>query len=324
MVQASALRYEVVEGWEQLPAGFTHPDVAGVAVDSQDRVYLYCRAEHPVLVYERDGTFVTSWGEGRFRPHGITVGPDDMVYLADDLDHTVHKYTLDGQHIFTLGTPGQPSDSGYDGNNVESITHGGPPFNRPTNIGIAGNGDLYISDGYGNCRVHHFSADGTLIRSWGEPGTGPGQFMLPHGIWVHPDERIFVADRQNDRIQIFTPEGKHLETWTDVYRPTPIFIDKEGLIYVSELLKSPGALSFTNGVCEEGAPSRVSILGPAGEVLARWSGEDPAAIGGIFAAHSLSVDSEGSIYVAEVTQNVGVNRGLVPAGTHTLQKFARK
>jgi hypothetical protein len=79
MVQASALRYEVVEGWEQLPAGFTHPDVAGVAVDSKDRVYLYCRAEHPVLVYERDGTFVTSWGEGRFRRPRHLCGPDDMV-----------------------------------------------------------------------------------------------------------------------------------------------------------------------------------------------------------------------------------------------------
>src|SRR6476661_6307448 len=180
MVQTSALSYEVVEGWEQIPAGWTHPDVAGVAVDSQDRVYLICRGDHPIMVYDRDGKFLKSWGEGQFtlRTHGITVGPDDMVYCTDDADHTVRKYTPDGELLLTLGTSGQASDTGYVHGKLDTITHGGPPFNRPTNLAVAPNGELYVSDGYGNCRVHRFSAKGELLQSWGEPGTEPGRFNL--------------------------------------------------------------------------------------------------------------------------------------------------
>src|ERR671926_211444 len=207
-----APRYTLRPGWEQLPEGWSHPDVAGVAVDSHDRVYLFCRAEHPLLVYDRDGKFVTDWDHQKHlfkRAHGITIGPDDSVYLTDDLDHTVRKFTRDGQLLFTLGVSGQPSDTGYSGT-LESITRGGPPFNRPTNLAVAPSGDLYVSDGYGNARVHRYSADGKLIQSWGEPGTAPGQFILPHGIWVAADGRVLVADRENDRVQIFSPNGEFL------------------------------------------------------------------------------------------------------------------
>jgi DNA-binding beta-propeller fold protein YncE len=325
MSTTNALTYEVVEGWEQLPAGWSHPDVAGVAVAPNDQVYLFCRAEHPIIVYDRDGRFVKAWGEGLFqRPHGITIGPDGMVYCADDLDHTVRKYTPDGELIFKLGTSGQPSDTGYDGNTVPSIVRGGPPFNRPTNIGLAANGDLYISDGYGNARVHHFSAAGELLHSWGEPGTGPGQFNLPHGIWVHQDGRVFVGDRENDRIQIFSPAGEYLTEWTDVIRPTQLFIDPEGLVYVSELVKQPGHRSFTRGICQEREPGRVSVFDGDGKVLARWDGPDPNASGSFCAPHSIGVDSHGDIYVAEVTRNVGVNRGYARPDCHTFQKFARR
>jgi streptogramin lyase len=296
-----------------------------VAVAPNDEVYLFSRCEHPIIVYDRDGRFVKSWGEGQFkRPHGITIGPDGMVYCADDLDHTVRKYTPDGELLMTLGVSGQPSDTGYDGRTVPSITHGGPPFNRPTNVGLAANGDLYISDGYGNCRVHHFAAAGQLLNSWGEPGTGPGQFHLPHGIWVHGDGRVFVADRENERLQIFSPAGEFLEQWTDLQRPTQLFIDPEGLVYVSELVRRPGHRSFTNGVCEENQPGRVSIFDSSGKLIARWDGPDPCASGSFCAPHSIGVDSQGAIYVAEVTQNVGVNRGYVPAGCHTFQKFVRR
>ena len=99
MVQTEAMSYSVVEGWEQLPSGYKHIDVAGAAVDSQDRVFLMCRGDHPVMIYDREGNFVKSWGEGEFtfRTHGITIGPDDMVYCTDDDDHTVRKYTPDGE-----------------------------------------------------------------------------------------------------------------------------------------------------------------------------------------------------------------------------------
>src|SRR5688572_19593750 len=199
MVQTEALSYSVVPGWEQLPAGWEHIDVAGAAVDSQDRVFLICRGDHPIIIYDRDGKFVKSWGEGQFsfRTHGISIGPDDMVYCTDDDDHTVRKYTPDGELIFKLGISGTPSDTGYVPGKLDTITRPAGPFNRPTNLAVAPNGDLYISDGYGNCRIHHFSPKGELKRSWGTPGGGPGEFHLPHGIAASSDGRIWVCDREN-------------------------------------------------------------------------------------------------------------------------------
>ena len=162
------LNYEVIKGWEKLPAEYRHLDVDGVAVDSRDRVYLATSGDARVIVYERDGTFVGSWGEDIFnsRTHGIAIGQDDSVYTTDDGDNTVRKFTPEGEQIMIIGTPGKPSDTGYDKKKgLSSITHSGPPFTRPTGIAVAGNGDFYVCDGYGNARVHRFSADGKLLQS---------------------------------------------------------------------------------------------------------------------------------------------------------------
>src|SRR6185295_9071494 len=209
IVGNGAYRYEVVEGWEQLPAGWSHGDVAGVATDSDDRVYVFNRSEHPLIIYDRDGKFLGSWGEG--------------------------KFTLDGKLLMTLGTKGQPSDTGYTGGNLTSIKRGAGPFNRPTRLAVAPNGDLYVSDGYGNARIHRFSAKGELLRSWGEPGTEPAQFNLPHSVWVHTDGRVFVCDRENDRVQIFSPDGELLTIWTNVTRPGDLLIDADGHVFVGEM-----------------------------------------------------------------------------------------
>jgi DNA-binding beta-propeller fold protein YncE len=326
MVQ-TALRYEVVEGWEQLPPGYSHPDVAGVGVDSQDNVWLICRGDHPIIVYNRDGKFLRSWGEGKFtlRTHGITIGPDDSVWTADDGDHTIRKWTPDGELLLTLGTPNQPSDTGYVMGKLETITHGGPPFNRCTNTAIAPSGEVYVSDGYGNCRVHRFSAKGDLIQSWGEPGSGPGQFMLPHGIWAHRDGRIFVADRENDRIQIFSPDGEYLSEWTDVQRPTQLFMDDKRRVYVSELWWRPGQTSYRNGKVAEEKWSRISVYDDDGNVLARWTGDNPpCGSGSLCAPHSIAADSRGDIYVGEVTNTFAISRGAAPADCNTFMKFALK
>ncbi|HTG10722.1 MAG TPA: hypothetical protein VK746_07995, partial [Candidatus Eisenbacteria bacterium] len=184
MAGTNALTYQVVEGWEQLPKGYEHRDVAGVAVDAEDRVFLICRGDHPIMVYDHKGTFLSSWGEGQFtyRTHGITIGPDGSVYCTDDGNHTVRKFTPQGKLLLTLGTMNKPSDTGYDGKDTMTVSHPGGVFNRPTNLAVGPKGDLYVSDGYGNCRVHQFSPSGELRRSWGVPGKGPGQFILPHGI----------------------------------------------------------------------------------------------------------------------------------------------
>jgi hypothetical protein len=316
--------YKAVVGWEQLPARYTHPDVAAVAVDSKDRVYLFCRAEHPVLIYERDGRFVGSWDDGAFttRTHGITIAPDDSVWCVDDAGHSVRKFTPDGKLLLTLGdNSGKPSDSGYDGSNLTTVARGAPPFNRPTNVAVAPNGDLYVSDGYGNARVHRFSPTGRLLASWGEPGTGPGQFMLPHGIAVDATGNVFVCDRESDRIQVFTAEGRFVREIIEVQRPTQIVL-ANGLMYVSELGWRAGQRSFRHGQIERDLPSRVTVLDASGVVVTRIGGPDPCAPGSFCAAHGLAVDSHGDLYVAEVTNTIGVKAGLVPPDCHTFQKLA--
>jgi DNA-binding beta-propeller fold protein YncE len=323
-VGGGSLQYQLIEGWEQLPAGWSHPDVAAVATDSQARAYLFCRGDHPVIVYDREGHFLDSWGEGQFtlRTHGMYIDHEDFLWLVDDADHTARKYTLDGKLLLTIGESKVCSDSGYTGT-VDSICRGAPPFNRPTQLVESPTGTLYASDGYGNCRVHCFSADGRLLRSWGDPGTAPGCFNLPHGIWVHADGRVFVADRENDRIQIFTPEGEYISEWTDVQRPCDIYMDGQGLVYVAELVKRKGHVSYRLGSNDEEQPSRISIFDEQGNLVLRWGGADAAAPGNFVAPHDIWVDKHGDIYVAEVTETIGVRPGFVPRGTHTIQKFAR-
>jgi len=323
-VGSGSLQFELVEGWEQLPAGFNHPDVAAVSTDSDGNVYLFCRAEHPVMIYDRDGRFLDSWGEGQFspRPHGMFIDAEDFVYLVDDSDHTARKYTKDGKLLMQLGVSGQPSDTGY-APPSGPVLYGGPPFNRPTNMVPHPNGSLYVSDGYGNCRIHRFTQGGELLESWGDPGSGPRQFICPHGIWVHNDGRLFVSDRENDRLQIFSPEGNFLAEWTDVQRPQDVYIDKDGLVYVGELVRFPGEVTPRNGQVTDMLPSRISIFDPTGNLLLRWGGVDAVMPGNFVAPHDIWLDRDGSIYLAEVTFTIGVRPGRVPADTHTFQKFAR-
>jgi len=317
--------FEVVAGWEQLPTGYQHPDVADVAVDSGGRVYLFCRSEHPVLVYERDGRFVRSWGEGVFtmRAHGITMAPDDTIWFTDDGDQTVRRFTRDGRLLQTVGTSGLASATGYDGKSVTSISRGGLPFNRPTNLAVAPNGDLYVSDGYGNARVHHFSSGGELRRSWGEPGTGPGQFMIPHGIAVHEDGRVFVCDRENDRIQIFSPDGEFLAEWTDVVRPMQVVVAPSDRVFVVEVGWRAGLFPWQTAPGPNPPGARLSVFDREGQLLARWGEGDPCATGNFFAPHDVCLDTHGDLYVGEVVMSAGGNRGAVPPDCHALQKFVR-
>jgi hypothetical protein len=326
LVGESTLTYELVAGWEQLPAGWTHGDVAGVATDSQDRVFVFNRSEHPVIIYDRDGHFLGSWGEGVFtRPHGITIHKD-IVYCADDTDHTVRALTLEGKQLSMLGTLNQPSDSGYSPegrSNLLSIKRGAGPFNRPTRLSVANNGDLYVSDGYGNARVHHFGPDGTLIQSWGEPGTQPGQFNLPHSVWAHTDGRIFVCDRENDRIQIFSPDGELLTIWTNVTRPGDLCIDADGHVYIGEMAWNTDEAHMDGRPFDEARSCKLSIRDLDGTILTRWGGDDPCEDGSFASPHGMCLDSHGDIYVGEVTHTALSRGGRWHPGCHALQKFAR-
>lgn len=180
-------RYELIEGWAKCPDGWSFKDVCGISIDAMDRVYILSRSDRPVTVFDREGNFLTSWGEGLFkRAHGSCIGSDGSVYCTDDGNHTVTKFGPDGKVLLTLGNKDQPSDSGYvhKANMEESlatIKKGSPPFNRPTGVALSCSGEIYVSDGYGNARIHKFTSDGILLFSWGEPGRGQGslEFLMP-------------------------------------------------------------------------------------------------------------------------------------------------
>jgi DNA-binding beta-propeller fold protein YncE len=324
IVGSGSFRYEALAKWERLPQGWDFLEVVGVATDSRDRAYVFSRGEHPVTVFECDGQFLTSWGEGLFiRPHGIFIGPDDAVYCTDDRDHTVRKFTTDGRLLLTLGTRGSPSDTGVTDGDYRTIRRAGDPFNLPTNLALSPDGEMYVADGYGNARVHQFSANGRLLSSWGEAGSGPGQFHLPHGIALDREGTVYVADRENSRIQLFTYSGKFLGEWTDVVRPTQLFIDSRSNVYVSELGWRAGLFPRTSPPGPGAAGGRVSVFNRQGELQARWGGGDnPCEVGDFYAPHDIWVDSRGDLYVSEVIMSAGGYRGLVPRGCHTLQKFA--
>lgn len=318
------LEYRVVEGWGQLPEGWEYGDVTGLGADSEDRVYVFTRSAHPVIVFDRDGRFLGSWGEGTIRrAHGLTVTPDDMIWLTDEGDHTARKYTRDGRLLQTLGTPGRPSDTGYAGAGgpgcLLTIRRGAGPFHRPTKVAVAPSGDLYITDGYGNARVHRFSAAGALLQSWGEPGEGPGQFMLPHGLFVHPDGRIFVCDRENNRVQIFSSTGEFLTAWTGLLRPAGIAFHAD-LVYVGELYAAKGEVDMVGRTMSETRPSQVTVRDLAGRALARFGGPDPSAAGSFTSAHELCVDRHGDLYVGEIDRLVRTRTGR----HRGIQKFIRR
>ena len=154
----------MVENWAKLPDGWEFRDVAAVAVDSKDRIYVFNRGQHPMIVFDRDGNFLRSWGEGLFsRAHGIHIDSDDNLYCTDDGDHTVRKITTEGKVLLTIGVPNQPAPF-----------LSGKPFNRCTHTALSPKGEIYVSDGYGNSCVHKYSPDGKHLMCWGTTGTDPG------------------------------------------------------------------------------------------------------------------------------------------------------
>lgn len=316
------MNYLPDDQWHKLPSGWSWKEATAVAVDSQDRVYVFNRGEHPVIVFNPDGTFLQAWGERAFnRAHGITIDRNDNLWLADDGGHAVYKHSPSGERLLTLGTPGTPTETGVQGMDYRTIQRTAGPFHYPCNVALASDGTVFVCDGYGNARIHVFSPDGTLLRSWGEPGSGPGQFHIPHGIAIAPDDTVFLADRENSRIQLFDTQGRYLSEWTDIARPCEICIRYEK-VYVAELGYKAGMWPGTSAP-PEATGGRVSIFDMHGKLLHRFGGgTDPTAPGDFFAPHDIAVDSRGNIYVAEVTMSAGGNRGLVSPDCHSLQKFS--
>ena len=302
--------YEVVIGWEDMPPGYSWTDAAAVAVDSQDRVYVFNRGDHPMIVFDSDGNFLSSWGEGVFsRAHGLTIGPDDMLYCTDDGDHTVRKCTPDGKVLMTIGAPGHATEP-----------YSGEPFNRCTDVALdPQTGDLYVSDGYLNARVHKYSPDGKLLFSWGAPGTDPGEFNIVHNIATDKDGYVYVADRESHRVQVFDRNGKYETQWNNLHRPCTVYVSDAQEVYVGEL----GWGMKVNEIHPNIGP-RITVLNTKGERLARIGhlgfGYD---VGQFAAPHSLCLDSKGDLYVGEVAWTNATNQGVQADGVRSFQKLSK-
>jgi DNA-binding beta-propeller fold protein YncE len=310
-------RYRVAEGWGELPPGMSFLEGTAVCVDSKDNVYVFNRGEHPVIVFDRNGNFLRSWGQdiGFARAHGAAIGPDDMLYLTDDFGHAVRKCTTDGKVVMTIGMPNTPAPR-----------FGGEPFNLCTHTALSPQGEIYVSDGYQNARVHKYAPDGKLLFSWGEPGTAPGQFNLVHNIACDDDGWVYVADRENHRVQVFDANGKYHDQWNNLARPCGLFVSRGSnpLGIIGEL--APDAVATFSRDAPNLGPRVTIVDARKGEVLAYVGtqplGEEP---GRFIAPHGIALDSHGDIYVAEVSNTFWTNTfGSKPDHElRSLQKLVR-
>lgn len=299
--------------WGNLPEGWYYGDATSVDVDSRDNVYVFNRGNHPMIVLDGEGNVLRSWGEnGAFtKPHAVTVAPDDTVWCVDSQDHSVRQFSPEGKLLRTLN----------DRNN-HAAAMSGKPFCRPTRVAIdPRNGEILVADGYGNARVHRFSADGKkLLLSWGEPGTDPGQFNIVHDIDIDENGFIYIGDRENRRIQVFDPDGRLEAHWTGFSRTAAIHV-AGGHAYIGEYFGGHTA----EYKAARGLGPRVSICDLSGKVLARLGrepfGDEP---GRFYAPHIIATDSKGNIYVAEVSFAEHGQRMSPPRELRSLQKLEKK
>lgn len=270
----SPLAHQLVKDWAKLPKGWNFGETSGVATDKQDNVWVFTRGLHPVMQFDRVGKFLQAWPDIKIvSSHGIRVDSAGNVWLIDVKGHVVIKCNAEGRVLMILG-----NRQGVAGNNDSKDA-----FNEPTGIAFDREGNLYISDGYINARVIKFNKDGEYLTHWGRKGTGDGEFNLVHDVCLDTQERVYVADRNNQRIQIFDKSGKFLGKWIDIGAPWGLaYAAKENCIYMCD-----------------GMNNRIVKLSMEGQVLGTLSGYGKAP-GKLDFAHNMAVDSTGALYVAEI------------------------
>jgi DNA-binding beta-propeller fold protein YncE len=328
--------YEHVANWPQpLPGpenqGWTWGSTGGVYAESPDRVWIGMRGQLPlpekakpgdsvglhkmnanqlrpktrwtnqVIVVDRDGKLVQSFAQhdellakGGKGPHQINMSPYDPekhVWVVSDSGHAVFKFTNDGKLVMTIGEVGVPGvDEGH--------------FNEPTDLAWFPDGSFVVADGYINSRVVKFDKNGKFLVTWGDKGTNPGQFQVPHSIATDKNRRVYVGDRSNKRIQVFDENGKFLDMWPNMTSPYTILMSKDQHLWVGD-----------------GTTNRISKYDANGKFLYGWgisatirSGAQPGWFDG---PHQMSVDQEGNLYVAEVwsgrVQKFRPKKGADPA-----------
>lgn len=289
--------YDVVRGWPRLPSGKSLGAVSGVGVDSHGNVFVFhrndrrwpdsdalslepIRAPTVAMLDPRSGEILAEWGDNLFAmPHGLTVDAQDNVWLTDVALHQVYKFSHDGRLLLTLGERGVPGgDSEH--------------FNRPTAVAVAPDGAVFVTDGYRNTRVMKFSPRGRFLFQWGTPGAGPGQFDVPHGVAVDRAGRVYVADRGNQRVQIFEQNGGYIGEWSSarIGRPYGVAVSPNGNVVVADGGDQSARMPPRSGV---------AILRSDGsfvERFGRWGNRD----GELAMAHDVAVGRDGAIYVGEI------------------------
>jgi DNA-binding beta-propeller fold protein YncE len=284
--------YEVDSTWPKpRPAGVEWGAIPGVTVDKQDQIWIFTRAKPPVQVYRPDGTLVRTWGEDIVNcAHQIKFDPEGNVWLVDVKKHVVMKCTPEGKLLQTLGTPNEP---GCDESH----------FNKPTDVAFTPDGQLFVSDGYGNARVVHFDRNGKFVKAWGKLGTAPGEFSLPHSIVIDTKGRLYVADRNNARVQVFDQQGKFLAEWRNVMVPWSLWITANDEIWACG--SSPMIWRPKDTVL--GCPPKDQFFvkfDTSGRVLQTWTvpkcedgQEKPGELNWL---HSMAFDSKGNIYAVDI------------------------
>jgi DNA-binding beta-propeller fold protein YncE len=289
--ESTTLSYDVDATWPQKPDYFAWAQMPGVAIDNQDHIYIFTRNDPAVQVYETDGTLLRAWNvEDANGAHFIRIGPEGNVWAANIRSHTIRKYTPEGKLLLTIGEPGQ---AGADRNH----------FDKPTDMAILPGGDIFVSDGYGNQRIVHFDANGKYLNQWGTAGDEPGQFALPHSIVADSRGRLYVADRENARIQVFDTKGELLDVWDNIITPWGLWISEDDDIWVC------GSCARKKEGTDEWEvlppPDQVVMkLSRRGQVIARVpltvTAATPGEPGGLNWVHGIAFDSYGTLYLTDI------------------------
>lgn len=273
--QGPALPHKLVENWAKLPAGMNFGECTGVSCDRDDNVWIFNRGTNAVMQFDREGNLLKAWKEVPVKSaHGLRIDANGDVWGIDVAGHMVLKFSIDGRVKMVVGNVGARPAA----NNDEQYA-----FNRPTSVAFDTDGNFYVSDGYENARVVKYSKAGDFLKQWGVAGKGDGEFNLVHDVVFDGQQRLYVADRTNNRVQIFDRDGKFLNKWTDLGQPWGLAYSKrDNSIYMCD-----------------GQNNRVLKLNTDGQILGQLGSFGKAA-GRLDFAHHMAVDSRGAIYVAEV------------------------
>ena len=260
------LEYQLVANWPTLPDGMKLDGISGSATDANDNVFLLNRVKPYVLVFDKAGKFLRSWNGDFKTPHGLRIDTDGNVWIADMANHLVQKFTPDGKLLLSLGQkdkPGLADDQ----------------FNKPADVAVGPDGEIYVADGYGNSRIAKFTKNGKFVKDWGMKGKGPSQFNIPHVVFLDREKRVVVGDRENRACKSSTATAS-----CSTNGKTPA-------------LRTASTCTRSASISPTDASGTIRILDKQGKLLTSWETKD----GSKDTPHWINVDSKDAVYVGYVS-----------------------